>query len=295
MFDRTIDMDPRPAAPPSRVNNRMRNGHRREYAADRERGSISFRERCDAGLADVGVYGTVSFRDLAQIRFGGHPYTTRRAVNAWIRDGLVTESTARGPKGNPFKVLTLTERGVASARRRAVERGLDLGQHIGPVRTRRSEAAHDTAIYRACIKEHRRLLKQGAAIRRIRLDAELKGTVARTSEAARAKDGKRAADAERHRVATELGLPIDARGRVLYPDAQIEYVDAEGRTGRVNIEVASDNYRGRSIQAKAAAGFAVYANGPTAARILRKLGLGADEDRSTLRGPADRDPAAIEL
>ena len=294
MFDRTIDMDPRPAAPPSR-NHRMRNGHRREYAAERERGSISFRERCGRGLADIGVYGTVSFRDLAQIRFGGHPYITRRAVNAWIRDGLVTESTARGPKGNPFKVLTLTQQGVASARRRAVERGLDPGQHIGPVRTRRSEAAHDTAIYRACIKGQRRLLEEGATIRRIRLDAELKGTVARTSEAARAKHGKRAADAERHRVATELGLPVDARGRVLYPDAQIEYVDAEGRTGRVNIEVASGNYRGRSIRAKAAAGFAVHANGPAAARILRKLGLGADEDRSTLRGPAERDPAAIEL
>ena len=32
------------------------------------------------------------------------------------------------------------------------------------------------------------------------------------------------------------GLLIDARGRVLYPDAQVEYVDAEGRTGHINIE-----------------------------------------------------------
>ena len=56
MFDRTIDMDPRPAAPPNR-NNRMRNGHRREYAADRERGSISFRNRCSHALACVGVRG----------------------------------------------------------------------------------------------------------------------------------------------------------------------------------------------------------------------------------------------
>ena len=295
MFDRTNDMDPRPAAPHSRIDKRMRNGHRREYAADRERGSIPFRERCGSALADIGVYGTVSFRDLARTRFGGHPYTTRRAVNAWIRDGIVKETTALGPKGNPFKVLTLTKRGVTTARRRAVARGLDPGQRIAPVRTRRSEAAHDTAIYRACIKEHQRLLERGATVRRIRLDAELKGAVARRSESARVKHGKRAADAERHRAATELGLPIDARGRVLYPDAQIEYVDADGRSGRVNIEVASGNYRGPSIRAKAAAGFSVHANGPAAARLLRKLGLGADDDRSSLRGPADRDPAAIEL
>ena len=31
-------------------------------------------------------------------------------MNAWIREGLVTETTATGPKGNPFKVLTLTRK-----------------------------------------------------------------------------------------------------------------------------------------------------------------------------------------
>ena len=65
-------------------------------------------------------------------------------------------------------------------------------------------------------------------------------------------------------------MPIDPRGRVLYPDAQIEYVDSEGRTGRVNIEVASGNYRARSIRAKVAAGFRMHANGPAAARLVRE-------------------------
>ena len=92
MFDRGVERDPRPAAPPSRDNHRMRDGHRREYAAERERGSVSFLERCAAGLTDIGVHGTVSYRDLADARFGGHPYTTRRAVNAWIRDGIVSET-----------------------------------------------------------------------------------------------------------------------------------------------------------------------------------------------------------
>ena len=295
MFDRTIASDPRPAAPQSRAIYRMRDGHRREYDASRDRGSTSFRERCRGALADIGVYGTVSVRDLAEAHFGGHPYTTRRAVNAWIREGLAQETRATGPNGNPFKVLTLTRKGVAEARKRAAERGIDPGQEIGFARIRPSEAAHDIAVYRACGKEHQRLLEQGATVRRIRLDSELKGTVARGSEAARAKIGRRAADAERHRVAQELGLPIDARGRVLYPDAQIEYTDSEGRSGRVNIEVASGNYRERSVRAKAAAGFRMHANGPAAARLLRSLGVGDGGDRSSLRGPAERDPAALEL
>ncbi len=292
MFDRAVEPDPRPAAPPSR--NRMRNGHRREYAADRERGSTSFSERCAGGLTDIGVYGAVSYRDLAEAHFGGHPYATRRAVNAWIRKGWVEEHRATGPKGNPFKVLTLTREGTAEARKLAAKRGMNPGQTIRPARIRASETAHDTAIYRACRKERKRLDEKGATVRRVRLDTELKSTVARATEAARKKDGKRAADAERHRMARELGLPIDDEGRVLYPDAQIEYADADGRTGRVNIEAVSGNYREPAVRAKAAAGFRLHANGPAAAGLLRKLGLGS-ENGSWLRGPADRDPAAVEL
>ena len=294
MFDRTIGLDPRPAAPQNRAIYRMRDGHRREYDARRDRGSTSFRDRSEPALADVGIYRCVSFRDLAETHFGGHPYTTRRAVTAWIREGLAKESTAKGPKGRPFKVLTLTRSGVAATRELASARGLDPGQEIGIARLRRSEVAHDTAIYRACRLEHQRLLTQGAAIRRVRLDGELKSTVARRSESARARDGRRAADAERHRAAHELGLPIDAQGRVLYPDAQIEYTGADGRTGRVNIEVASGNYRAPSIRAKANAGFVVHANGAAGrARVLQALGQ--DGDRSSIRGPAERDPATLEL
>ena len=293
MLDRTIASDPRPAAPQSRAIYRMRDGHRREYDASRDRGSSSFRERCRGALADVGIYGAVSYRDLAEAHFGGHPCTTRRAVNAWTREGLAQETRATGPNGNPFKVLTLTRKGVAEARKLAAERGIDPGQQIGFARTRPAEAAHDTAIYRACRRERQRLLEQGATIRRVRLDGELKSAVARRSESARVRDGRRAADAERHRAARELELPIDEQGRVLYPDAQIEYVDAEGRSGRVNVEIASGHYRQGSVRAKAAAGFRLHANGPAGARVLRALGC--EDHGSSLRGPAERDPAAIEL
>ena len=295
MFDRTIGSDPRPAAPQSRATYRMRDGHRREHDASRDRGSTSFRERCRGALADIGIYGSVSVRDLAEAHFGGHPYTMRRAVNAWIREGLAKESTAKGPKGRPFTVLTLTSRGAAAIRDLAAEQGLDPGQHIRSAARllQHAQLAHDTAIYRACGRERQRLLERGAAIRRVRLDGELKSAVARRSESARARDGRRAADAERHRAATELGLPVDEQGRVLYPDAQIEYTDADGRSGRVNVEVASGHYRQGSVRAKAAAGFRMHANGPAGARVLRALGC--EDHGSSLRGPAERDPAAIEL
>ena len=294
MFGRTAKPDPRPTAPPSRDRERMRKGHRREYAADRARGSISFSERRARALVDIGVFGAVSYRDLSEARFGGHPHTTRHAVNDWIREGLVTETRAAGPKGNPFKVLSLTRKGVVKARKLAVTRGMDPRQTIRPARIRASEASHDAAVYRACRRERKRLEAEGAVVRRIRLDAALKSAIARASESARLNNGRRAADAERRRIARELGLPVDDEGRVLHPDAQIEYTDADGRTGRVNIEAVSGNYREPAVKAKAAAGFAMHANGPAAARLLRRLGLGSEKG-SWLRGPADRDSAAVEL
>ena len=70
---------------------------------------------------------------------------------------------------------------------------------------------------------------------------------------------------------------------------------AGGRTGRVNVEAVSGNYREPAVRAKAAAGFAMHANGPAAAGLLKRLGLGGSDNGSWLRGPADRDPASVEI
>ncbi len=192
-------------------------------------------------------------------------------------------------------MLTLTQRGAGKARRAAIERGLDPGQRTWSGLVKRSELSHDTEVYRACNWERRRLLEEGVTLRRIRIDAELKSAVARRSERARVRKGKEAADATRRRAARELSLPVDEEGRVLYPDAQLEYTDATGRIGRVNIEVASGHYRDKSILAKSSAGFALHAMGAAKARVLRALGGGRGEGHDGTRGPAERDPAAFEL
>ena len=73
-------------------------------------------------------------------------------------------------------------------------------------------------------------------------------------------------EAPRDRAAAELSLPVE-HGKVLFPDAQIEYVTAAGLAGRCNVEVASEHYGGEAIRAKAAAGFAMYARGMAAAGV----------------------------
>ena len=169
-------------------------------------------------------------------------------------------------------MLTLTERGIERAERSARRQGLDPNQKAWSGLVKPRELQHDVAVFRAANIEQKKLLEQGAVIVRIRIDAELKRDIASATESARARGGKEAADAARVEAAEALGLSVK-NDRVEYPDAQLEYLDVEGRSGRVNIEVATEHYGAKSIAAKAAAGFAVHgSNGRAAARVARSLG-----------------------
>ena len=301
MFDpRDLATDPRtrtPGARPRRDHTkereqRERSGHRREYDPRTER--QNFQDRADRAVADLGMYRSVAYRDLAEAHFDGHHYAARRAVDRMVRAGHVREHTAEGPQGGACKVLTLTERGVERAERVAREQGLDKEQKAWSGLVKPGELQHDVAVFRAARIEQVRLLEQGAVLKRVRIDAELKREIARATESARARGGKAAADAARFEAAEALGLPVKD-GRVEYPDAQLKYSDIEGRSGRVNVEIATEHYSVKSIGAKAAAGFAVHgSNGRAAARVARALG----QDHSTGGGGGSggrRDKGSIEL
>ena len=298
MFDpRDLASDPRQTVTRPRRDHakereqRQRDGHRREYDPRTEH--KSFEGRVNRAVADVGMYRNIAYRDLAEAHFEGHPYAARRGVDRMVRSGHVREHTAEGPQGGSYKVLTLTERGVERAERVAREQGLDPEQKAWSGLVKPGELQHDVAVFRAARIEQVRLLEQGAVLKRVRIDAELKREIARATETARARGGKEAADAARFQAAEELGLPVKD-GRVEYPDAQLEYHDVEGRSGRVNVEIATEHYSGKSIAAKAAAGFAVHgSNGRAAARVARSLG----QDSSSSGGGSGggRDKGSIEL
>ena len=132
-----------------------------------------------------------------------------------------------------------------------------------------AELSHDTAVYRAATVEQARIEAEGGRVTRVRIDAELKQYVARATETARAAGGRRAADEARYTAAQELGLPVQD-DRVLYADAQLEIEDSEGRSGRVNVEIASEHYHAAAIAAKAGAGFAMHGSSGRAARNIAR-------------------------
>ena len=293
--------DTRPPAPKAgvRLDARRRSGHRGET---REQGDPrSARARSEAALVDVSIHRTVAYRDMVAVHFDGHPYAARRAIDRLIAQGLLEERTATAPGGGSFKTLAATREGAHRAKTAAERHGFDAGQRFGSGWGRPRDAAHDVAIYRAVRAAREELAALGATARRIRLDGELRGIVARRSEAARARAGRAAADAERRRAAAEHHLPIGPDGRVQFPDAQVEYTltDEDGRDtfGRVNIEVTSPHYRAATVAAKAAAGFALFgSNGRAARNILRpavRAGKAATGPDTNARGGSNRPPSDL--
>ena len=302
---RSIEVDTRavewrtPDRPPTydgrrdgRPKGRGRTGHRREYDARQPR--RSFDERVDGVVRDVGAFRAVALRDLVERQFDGHPFAAARGLARAERAGWVERRKARGPKGGEFTVIVATPAGAARAEELWRAAGRE-GQRAFAGVVRPAELAHDVAVYRAAGLAQSRIEAAGGRVTRVRIDAELKGLVSAHGERARQSTGGPAADEARRQAAAALGLPV-ADGKVLVPDAQIEYVDAAGRQGRCNVEVASEHYRGEAIRAKAKAGFALYASSPRAASAVRRaLGGGSKSESGRGGGRLREEHEVIEL
>ena len=236
-------------------------------------------------VADVGLYRAVSYTDLSDQHFDGHPYVTRRSVNHLIRAGLIEEHEATGPQGQSFNVLTATERGRDAAQRAAVDAGHVPEQQTWSGMVKPAELSHDTAVYRAALDERARIEAEGGRVTRVRLDAELKQIVATATEKARAEGGDREAHEVKLAAAHDLGLHVVNHDHVLYPDAQLDIEDADGVSGRVNVEIVSDHYHAAAIAAKAGAGFALHGSSRSATRTIARA-LARETDAGRGGGPS---------
>jgi len=138
------------------------------------------------------------------------------------------------------------------------------------------ELTHDAQVYRAYVKEAERLREQGASIRRVVLDNELKREYQQfLQERNRGRsdsDGRPDRTPEEiHRWAVEHNLP-EQDGHVQFPDARIECEDRGGRLRTEDLEVETLHYRGGHAAAKASSGFNRYSAGTT--RVVGARGGG---------------------
>jgi hypothetical protein len=148
------------------------------------------------------------------------------------------------------------------------------------------ELTHDAQVYRAYLKEAERLHEDGAFIRRVVLDHELKREYQQfLQERNRGKsnsDGRPDRTPEEiHRWGVEHELP-DNDGHVQFPDARIEYEDRDGQLRTLNIEVETLHYRGAHVISKASSGFSRHSAGT--ARVISSRGAGGAGGRRGSRG-----------
>ena len=281
------------ARPHPQRSRRSRNRPQRQRPSRRNltRDRIDFPQRKRQALDDIATYRVVSVRDLVEQRFGGNAFAARKGIDALKNDGLLCEHTIRVKSGKTFQVLFASQKG----RHKAWGNRKHSSQRYWSGLAKPSEIRHDATVYRAARSEIAKLEKAGASVKRIQLDYEMKGRVSKIAERSRVKNGNDAAFLAKIEAAKQMHLSTDEAGKIHYPDARIEYENEQGSPGRVDVEVTSDNYRSKSLQAKISAGFKLYANGSASQRrISSALGLNESKSGGGGRG-SNRDEELFEL
>jgi hypothetical protein len=216
-----------------------------------------------AALDALGRFRVIDAGDLGRGLYASDGELARADFQALIRERLITPVSMRNAQGESRRIFTLTRDGHALAQSRA-----GAGQQLYWGFAKPAECEHDSRLYRAYLHEERQLVANGHLVKRVVLDYALKREYFSRLNAPRS---GRAYRQRQWEAARELHLLI-IDGHAVFPDFRIEYEDERGAPGRVDVEVATGNYRGHHVTVKAAAGFRVYADGSAAGRLRVNTG-----------------------
>jgi len=210
-------------------------------------------------LATVGAFRVVAERDLRDPR-DDSPDWCEPDMRHLRDEGLTHVVSLHGRD----RAVTLSERGhhLLEAHRRDRDDAREQAFYAGISRPR--ELSHDVQLYRAYLREEERLREEGATVRRVVLESELKRDYQEwLQEPNRGRpdsDGRPDRDPrEIERWAHERDLPF-FDDRVHFADFRIEY-EVNGRDGHEDAEVVTEHYRGAHARSVARAGFRCYGSG----------------------------------
>lgn len=211
------------------------------------------------GLRDLAKFRVIAVHDLTEFVFRGREERVVRELRNLVRQGLARIAVFQGPEGTPKELATLTRAGrrVVDANKLVIP---EQATYSGFVKPR--EANHDADLYRMYQEEAARIESEGGEPVRVVLDYELKKNINR--EIARFGRSAMPEIAARHALSV-------VRGRIPLPDLQIEYATRDGDVARVNLELVTEHYRGRSVGQKVRAGFRLYTPHGETDRLRRVL------------------------
>ena len=236
----------------------MPRGLEREIVIDGDR-RYELNRDDSRSLAAVGAFRVVAERDLRDRR--DESADTREPDLRHLRHEGLVRSVALDDRE---RALTLSRRGhhLLEAHRRDRDDTREQAFYAGVSRPR--ELSHDVQLYGAYLREAERLRDQGAEIRRVVLDHELKCEYQQWLQERNCgrpdSDGR--PDREAHEIerwAREHDLPY-FDDRVRFPDFRIEY-ELDRRDRHEDVEVVTEHYRGAHAASVARAGFRCYGRG----------------------------------
>lgn len=238
-------------------------GEPRTPYRDRER-TYTLRASEIRTLAELGTFRAVDAEALAEFAYEGNRARMEQDLKNLARQSLIARRTIEGPQADQVQTLTLTKAGKRFlSRQNLVPKNRPI--YHGFVKPK--EARHDANLYRVYQKVARKIARDGGNNLRVALDFELKKKVYR--DLAKLGDEKNHPE-RKSDIAQAHGLRV-VNGRITVPDLQVEYETPEGDMARVNIELATKHYRPRQMEAKAQAGFSLYAASQDADRLRRVL------------------------
>jgi hypothetical protein len=214
-------------------------------------------------MREIGRFRTITLNDLARFHYGGNKAEFREDLESMRAQGLVQcRTVCFSGKGDKLSVIVLSKLGKEVLESR-LPKGLSQMLFAGFVKP--AEVRHDAAIYRMYQVEAARLRRAGGRIGRVVLDYELKQKIYSPLAKARALPPPEYARRQAE-IARQNGLKV-VRGKILLPDLRIEYESRSGERAHVDLELATDHYRGAHMRGKTEAGFKMYAPKDSAARL----------------------------
>ena len=215
-------------------------------------------------LTDIGKFRVVLADDLARFGYQGNRSQMESDVRSLTRQGFVEQRTIEGHSSYSARILTLTKEGhrllvhgQLVSRRQATYHGF-----VKP-----KEARHDADLYRLYQKVAREIERTGGKVRRVVLDFELKKDLYQALSRMRPDKDPRY---ERIFIASQYDLKV-VDGKIPIPDLRIEYEDDCRDVHRLDLEVATRDYRPQGLGEKARAGFHMFARQQDHAKLRRVL------------------------
>jgi len=235
-------------------------GNRRPHQ-DRDR-DYNLRDSEVAALIEIAKFRSVKTDDLVDIQYQGNADRATQDLRNLTAQGLIQRRTLSGTEKE--QILTVTRSAHAFLNRnRPKALAANQSLHHGFVKPR--EARHDAMLYRLYEKASEKIEKEGGTNLRVVLDYELKRDIYR--EMAKIKSLPQSEqDARREQIAQEHGLKV-VDGKIPLPDLRIEYETRDHEQSRVDLELATRDYRGHHLAEKGKAGFSIYAPADDASRV----------------------------